>query len=132
LGDLVHRELERAENAAYALRTQIRRLFPRDGAGREEALKSMADRCERAYWRQLEQSLAPLMSAFAELDPDEAPDNPALIAAAASEWRQTTERLAVHQFESAAKDMDADGDALERLVRARTRLTARLRKVISS
>jgi len=131
LGDLVHQELERAEVAVYTLRDQIRKLFPRDGAGRKEALRSIADRCERAYWQRLERGFAPLMSAFAELDPDEAPNDPGLIAEAASEWRRTIERLALEQFECAAKDMDADGGALERLVCARTRLTAKLRKVIS-
>ena len=131
LGDLVHQELDRAEDAVYALRTQIRMLFPRDGAGRKEALRSITDRCERAYWQRLERELAPLMGAFAELDPVEAPDDPAVISETASEWRRTIERLALEQFESAAKDMDADSDALERLVRARTRLTDRLRRVIS-
>jgi len=131
LGGLVHQELGRAEDAAYALRTQIRALFPRGGAGRKEALGLIADRCERTYWQQLERKLTPLMSAFAELDSNQAPDDPALIVATASEWRQTIERLALEQFERAAKDMDADSDALERLVCARMRLTKRLRKVIS-
>jgi len=131
LGALAFHELDRAEDAAYALRIGIRTLFPGGRAGANNALGSIADRCERAYWQGLERGFAPLMSAFADLDPDDAPNDPALVAETASEWRQAIERLAHGQFESAAKDMDADSDALERVVHARARLTARIKKVIA-
>lgn len=130
LGSLVHHELERAERAASALRACIKALFPRDGAANKEALKTTADRCERAYWQHLELRFHPLMNAFAQLDPD-APDDPDLIAATAKDWREAVKSLAVEHFESAAEDMDTDSDALERQVRARTRLHNILKGVLS-
>lgn len=133
LGSLVQRELDRAEHAAYrahGLRSSIKALYPREAAGNKEALGCIAARCERAYWQRLESSFHPLMSAFAELDPN-APDDPTLIAATARNWREAIRNLALEQFESAAKDMDADGDALKRQVHARTRLNSMLRKVLS-
>ena len=129
LGSLVQHELDRAERAAYALRGSIKALYPREGAGNKDALKCVGDRCERAYWQRLEYGFRPLMSAFAALDAD-APDDPALMAATARDWREAIRALAFEQFELAAKDMDADADALERLVRARTRLDNTLRKVL--
>ncbi len=130
LGSLVQHELDRAERAAYALRGSIKALYPREGAGNRDALRCIGDRCERAYWQHLEYGFHPLMSAFAALDPD-APDDPALIAATAKDWREAVRTLALEQFELAAKDMDADADALERQVHARTRLNNTIRKVLS-
>ena len=130
LGSLVHEEIGRAERAAFVLRSCIKALYPRGGGGNKEALKTVADRCERTYWQRLEYSFHPLMGSFAALDPD-APDDPALIAKTASDWRKAIYDLALEQFDFAAKDMDADGDALERRVRARARLTSTLRKVLA-
>ncbi|MBI2865506.1 MAG: type I-E CRISPR-associated protein Cse1/CasA [Chloroflexi bacterium] len=130
LGSLVQHELDRAEQAAYALRSSIKALYPRDGAGNKEALGGVSDRCERAYWQRLEYGFHPLMNVFAALDPN-APDNPDLIAGTARDWRGAIGSLAREQFEFAAKDMDADGDALERQVRARSRLNNTLRMVLS-
>ena len=93
-------------------------------------MRNLADRGERTYWQRLEYGFHPLMSAFAALDSN-APDDPALIAATAMDWHGTIRDLALEQFEFAAKDMDADGDALKRQVHARTTLNRTLRKVLS-
>lgn len=130
LGLLVHHELQRAERAAGCLRSSIKTLYPRRDAANREAPGAIADRCERAYWQRLESSFYPLMSAFAALDPD-APDNPDIIAATAKDWRDAIRSLAIEQFEVAAADMDADSDALERQVRARTRLNNQLKEVLA-
>ena len=130
LGSLVQHELDRAERAAYGLRISIKALYPAEGAGNKEALGCIIDRCERAYWQRLEPNLHPLMNTFAALDPN-APDKPALIATISTDWREGIRRYALELFEFAAKDMDADGDALERQVHARTRLKNTLRKVLS-
>ena len=130
LGSLVHCELERAEQAAYGLRICVKALYPREGAGNKQALQTVADRCERAYWQRLESRFQPVMNAFASLSPD-APDDPALIAATAKDWREAVRTIALQQFEQAAEDMDADSDALQRQVHARTRLANTLRKVLS-
>ena len=130
LGSLVQQELRRAEDAAYGLRSSIKALYPREGAGNKEALGTIADRCERAYWQRLEHGFHPLITTFAALDPN-APDDPALIATTARDWHEAIRNLALEQFELAAEDMDADGDALERQVRARTRLYNKLREVLS-
>lgn len=130
LGSLVQRELNRAEQVAYGLRTCIKALYPREGAGNKKALGTIADRSERAYWQQLENSFHPLMSAFAALNPD-APDDPDIIATTASDWCKSIRSFALEQFEFAAEDMDTNGDALERQVHARTRLNNTLRKVLS-
>lgn len=130
LGSIIQLELERAEKAAFFLRVCIRELCPRQGASNNAALGTICDRSERTYWQHLEAQFHPLMDAFATMDPD-APDNPNLIAEAAKEWRDSIRRLASDQFELAAKDMDADGDALQRQVNARTKLNNKLRKVLS-
>lgn len=127
LGAIVHSELELADKAAFDLTSSIKHLYPRDGAGNKSALANLAGRCERAYWQRLELNFQPMMTAFAELD-DDAPDNPELITATAKPWREAIERFAKGQFELAAKDMDADSDALERQVKARVRLHNSLRK----
>lgn len=130
LGSLVHRELDRAEQAAYGLRSCIKALYPREGAGNKEALGTIANRCESRYWQLLESGFYPLMTAFAALNPD-APDDPALIATTASKWRAAIRTNVLEQFESAAEDMDTDSDALERLVNARAWLGKRLKEVLS-
>ena len=128
LGSLVYREIELAENAAYWLCTCIKALYPREGAGNKRALGGIVDRSERAYWRGLELRFNPLMNAFADLDED-AVEDPELIASTTSDWRDAIKHLATDEFENAAKDMDADSDALMRQVQARTRLHNTIRKV---
>lgn len=128
LGAVVQCELERADGAANALRTSIKALYPRGGAENDKALKTIADRCERAYWQRLESEFHPLMSAFAALD-ENAPNDPGLIADTARHWREAIGRLAFEQFELAAKDMDTDSDALKRQVDARAQLEGRLRRL---
>ncbi|MGI5939723.1 MAG: type I-E CRISPR-associated protein Cse1/CasA [Thermoleophilia bacterium] len=130
LGGLVEYELERAEKAGRCLWSSVKSLYPREGAGNKNALKSVSNRCERAYWMALEKEFVSLLDSFAALDPD-APDDPSLIDATAKPWRETISSLVLEQFERAAKDMDTDGEALERLVKARARLQGSLRKVLS-
>lgn len=129
LGSVVQSELDRAEQAAYWLRNCVKILYPREGAGNKRPLGTIADRCERTYWQRLESHFQPLMNAFAALDED-APDDPALIAATAQDWCQTIRRLAIQQFECSAGDLDADSDALERQVHARTWLKTKLKEVL--
>lgn len=130
LGSIVNEELSRADRVAWALRGAVRSLCPRDATGNTDALRCVAGRAERAYWIGLEMEFPFLMAAFASLNPN-APDDPALIAQAASGWREALKNLAVRQFDFAAKDMDADADALERLVKARAWLDSTIRKVLS-
>lgn len=130
LGSLVQQELGRAEQVAYGVRTCIKALYPREGAGNKEALRTTAHRCERAYWQRLESRFHPLMTSFAGLDSN-APDDPDLIAATANAWREAIRAIAREQFEVAAEDMDTDSDALERQVRARSRLNNKLKEVLS-
>ncbi len=141
LGMIVERELQLAESGAGMLRAAILRLAPefereerKPPTGRKawdkRSLRDLADRCERAYWQQLEREFHPLMSAFAALDPN-APDDPALVEATAKPWRESIRRVAREQFELAAKDMDADSDALKRQVEARALLNSKLRKELS-
>lgn len=131
LGSLVKQELDRAEQAAYHLRSCIKALYPRGGASNKKALGTITDRCERMYWLRLESSFHPLMETFAALNPD-APDDPSLIATTARDWREAIRSYALEQFELAAKDMDTDSDALERQVRARTWLNNKLKKEVIS
>lgn len=127
VGALVMDELSKVDTCAWELRSKIRQLYPREGAGNKSALGNISSQCERAFWQQLEQQLQPLMIAFARLS-DNAPDDPDLIKATAKPWREAIERTIKEQFERAAKDMDSDSDALERQVRARGRLHNSLRK----
>lgn len=130
LGALVFDELRRAEEVARYLRASIRALARAEGRGNGEVLATMANRCERAYWQTLEGGFASLLQRIAALNPD-APDDPELVAEATAEWRDLITDAAIEQFEFAAKDMDSDGDALERLVTARGRLMANLRRAMS-
>jgi CRISPR system Cascade subunit CasA len=130
LGAIVHEELDRAEKAAWAIGNAIRSLHAGKGPGGRDSLGSMSVRAERAFWQALERQFRPLMNAFASLDAD-APDDVGLIVAAASDWREAIRDSATVQFELAAKDMDADGEALERLVRARAWLSGFIRKVLT-
>jgi len=130
LGAVISGEMDRAERAAWALRTSIRSLYPREGASSQGAMKSTSERCERAYWQALEPRFTSLLNAVAHLDPA-APDDPDLVAETTRKWREAIRSLAVEQFEWGTKDMDADGDALERMVRARGRLVGNLRRVLS-
>jgi len=129
LGGIFHRELDRAEDAANLLHCSITWLYPREGAGNKQALATLSSRCERAYWQKLEKSFQPLMDSFAALGEDAA-DDKALIDEATADWRREIGLLAQQQFETAAKDMDADGDAIERQVKARRKMNAYLRRVL--
>ena len=145
LGALVEAELQKAEAGAQRLRRSIRALVPRElkptsGEAKQKKpqgkkkktppkLKSVADRCEHAFWQCMEPLFHRLMCAFAALRPD-APDDPDLMAATAREWRSTIALLALEQFDLAAKDLDADSDALERQVRARILLLGALKKIL--
>jgi CRISPR system Cascade subunit CasA len=129
LGFLVQSELNRADNAAFALRIAIKNLYPRGGEGNKNALSSLIDRSEKAYWQELEAVFYGLMSNFSSLDPDSAEDADS-INSAASDWRRSIRRIALEQFEKAAKDMDADSDALARLVNSRTRLRGKIIAII--
>lgn len=130
LGSLVQQELDHAEQVAFYLRTYIRNLFPREGAGNKKALSTITNRCERIYWQRLENHFQPLMDAFAVLDPN-APDDPDFLATTAKDWREAIYNLALEQFEAAAEDMDADSDALQRQVNARSFLNKKLKEVLS-
>ena len=130
LGALVQNEIDKEDSVAFSLRTAIRRLFPREGTGNKSALKTVCDRCERGYWLQLELGFHPLMEAFSKLDPD-SPDDSELISKTAMGWRDMIRNIAINQFELAADDMDADGDALERLIRSRSWIRRRIEEVLS-
>lgn len=132
LGAVVFSEMDRAEQAARVLRREIRSLYPGAGARvkKKNALKSTSDRCERSFWLALEREFIPLLHAIATLD-SSAVDHPDLIAGVAKDWRQAIRRIALEQFEAGGKDMDTDGDALERFARARARLQGNLRRVLS-
>ena len=69
------------------------------------------------------------MQRISSLPPDSAEDADT-IDSAAKDWRSAIRRLALEQFELAAKDMDADSDALARLVNSRTRLRGRIIAII--
>ena len=130
LGIVVSAQLDLAKTIADALRDAIKHLYPRDGQGNKAALGCIVSRSERSYWQRLESKLQPLMNAFAELDVN-APDDPALIPGTVKPWHEAISGLASEQFEMAAQDMDSDSDALERQVRARSRLLASLKKHLS-
>jgi len=142
LGVIVDSELHLADSGARVLRSAILRLSPefereeRKPPGKRKrwdkrSIRNLADRSERAYWQHLESRFYPLMNAFAQLDPDVAPNDRVLIATTARDWREAILRFSLEQFESSAKDMDADADALERQVRARSWLDIKLKGVLS-
>tara|TARA_R110001592_G_scaffold149898_2_gene375483 strand:- start:572 stop:1969 length:1398 start_codon:yes stop_codon:yes gene_type:complete len=129
LGAMVQQELDRAEQADYALRSAIKACYPREGAGNKGAFGSIVSRATRAYWGRLEHHFQPLMSTFASLDPD-ALDEPEKVKDTAISWRKAIQNIAISQFDSSMKDLDTDSDALERFVLARGRLNRKLGKVL--
>jgi hypothetical protein len=90
----------------------------------------MATDAERSYWQTLEPEFYLLMDRAAAMG-ESGLDDPEKAAGAAQPWRDAIQRGALAAFEEAAKDLDADSDALERTVNARRRLSAELRKVLS-
>jgi CRISPR system Cascade subunit CasA len=118
LGALVQRELDLADSVAWYLRIAIKNLSPNVAQKDKKTLGTIIDRSEQSYWKHLEKHFLPLMEAFSRLDPD-APDNPDLIKVTAEEWRNSVRSISSQQFEFAAKDMDSNGEALERIVFSR-------------
>ncbi|MBL8067380.1 MAG: type I-E CRISPR-associated protein Cse1/CasA [Armatimonadetes bacterium] len=129
LAAVLMEELGKANSSSGALRDGLRALYPRGAKGKKDPLGCTTSRCERMFWLRLEREFGPLMSRLAEL-PENAPDTPSMIEGARNPWREAIRKIAEEQFESAAKDMDADSDALERHVRARAMLTKDLRKIL--
>lgn len=129
LGAKVVKQQELAERAAFYLSSSIKSLYPREGAGNRSALGSLAARAERQYWLALEREFGPMMQEMSRLDPD-LPDGAPEDARAGERWRTSIVTAAQREFENAAKDMDADAKALERLVKSRARLSSSLRKHI--
>lgn len=129
LGYITQNELNKADRAAYALRSSIKNLYPRGAEGNKNALNSLIDRSERGFWNRLEPNFYELVGIISSLPPD-AEDDGERIDSSAAGWRQALKRIALGQFEAAARDMDADGDALERLVISRVRLQRNINGII--
>ena len=129
LGALVQNELDKADQASYFLRSCIKNLYPRGGEGNKNALAALVDRSEKAFWQGLESVFFELMQRISSLPPDSAEDADT-INSAAKDWRGSIRRFALEQFELAAKDMDADSDALSRLVNSRARLRRKISEII--
>ena len=129
LGAIVNSEVDRAERVSEVLCSCIKALYPREGEGNKNALGSLINRSERAYWQSLESFFYKLMSAFGSLK-EESVDDPLLVASTAKEWRTNIRFSALKQLKEASEDMDSDSDALERRVHARTRLQRSLAKLL--
>jgi len=139
LGAILFNELKQAEDAAFSLRASVKALYPREyeekskqpvkGKKKRNVMGALLARSERGYWQKLEPVFHELMAAFGRLE-EEAADDPVLIVETAKDWRKSIRQIALDQFEAVAKDMDADSDALERLVHARTRLGRSLAKLV--
>ncbi|MCC7230634.1 MAG: type I-E CRISPR-associated protein Cse1/CasA, partial [Fimbriimonadaceae bacterium] len=123
---IVEAELALADVGMRLLRSSVLQLSPeflreeakpptKRKAMDKRSVKGVADRAERGYWTILQQEFGPLMARFAEL-PENAPDTPELITETRRPWREAIEQIARDEFERAAKDLDADSDALERQV----------------
>ena len=129
VGAQVQRWLDCAELAGRSVRNALRNLYPREGAGNKAALGRTIEVAERGYWLVLEPEFDALIRRAAGLAEDDV-DDPEKTSAVMAPWKAAIRREAVAAFESAADDYDADGDALERAVKARARLGAALRKIL--
>lgn len=130
LGALVSQEIDRAEQAANVLRRAIRSLHPAGTLRSTDAFRNTALRNERSYWMALEAEFPSLLQVFADLGVD-AVDDPELVIQRTEAWRRSIRDKAMGGFEAAAKDMDTDGDALERVAMARSRLQIGLKGVLT-
>lgn len=131
LGAWVQSELDLADHGGNLVIREVNRLHPSVQRGdRSAAPLRMATDAERSYWQTLEPEFYLLMDRAAAMG-ESGLDDPEKAAGAAQPWRDAIQRGALAAFEEAAKDLDADSDALERTVNARRRLSAELRKVLS-
>ena len=64
------------------------------------------------------------------LFPPDSAEDADTINSSAKDWRSSIRRFALEQFDTAAKDMDADSDALARLVNSRARLRRKISEII--
>lgn len=129
LGSMVQYEIDKADQASYALRIGIKNLYPRGGEGNKNALSTLINRSEREYWQKLKSCFFEMLQEIASLSTDIEDDSDAA-SSFAKEWRKAIRRFASEQFEISAKDMDADSDALARLVNSRTRLRRKISEII--
>lgn len=143
LGFLLINQLNCAEDVASALQFSLKTLYPREGketkeqdraqkkkkSKKQKFLGTLRNRAERSFWEKLEPFFYKLMRNIGDLKP-EAVENADVVAIASNEWRKNIRLFALEQFEMSAKDMDADSNALARLVNSRSRLRKKISGII--
>lgn len=125
-------EMQLAEDVAYALKSAIKKTYPRDGAGNDKAFESLIVRAQSDFWHRLRphyaDGAASLLFRLAELHPVR---DTAKIATAVNDWRQQVHSIAQRVLDNAIGELDTDGEALKRLEMARRSLRERLRTLMN-
>lgn len=127
-------EMQLAEDIAYAMKSAIKKTYPRDGAGNDKAFESLIVRAQSDFWHRLRphyaDGSASLLFRLAELNVER---DQAEIAAAVADWRQALRHVAhrvldgaIGSLNGAVSGLDADGQAMKRQVEAHRFFSGRL------
>lgn len=127
-------EMQLAEDVAYAIKSAVKKTYPRDGAGNDKAFESLIVRAQSDFWHRLRphyaDGSASLLFRLAELDVER---DQAEIATAVADWRhalrQVAQRVldqAIGSLNGAVSGLDADGQAMKRQVEAHRFFSGRL------
>jgi len=112
----VQEAIEAAARIDFHLKRATRMLYPRDGGGNAKAFESLFRRLEEAYWGDLHAAFVDVyLPLLVGQDPGDvtAPEDLRI------KWAEVLTRVARKGFDAHVDGLDADGDALRRLVEAR-------------
>ena len=110
----VQREMERAGDAAYALRKAVKMTFDREGEGNKAAFDSLAAYAQRQFWADLRPNYDHFLQEIAPLSASQKEEWDT----ARGRWWAAIRRGGKAALEQAIGDLDADAGALRRQVLA--------------
>ena len=111
--------MDYAERIEYQLGRALKKAYPRNGEGNEQALDTVIWRAKRGYWNALQRVFAAeYLVELGAQDPEDAAAPRALDA----RWDEQVRRLVRSTFDAAVDSLDADASALRRQVEARSYL----------
>ena len=127
--DFAQKSMDKADSVGYYLRRAIKSLFPRQGAGNPSALDNLAAATVREFWSSLRPLYEQMLRDMAHT-PEKNQETTRKVFAPI--WRDHVEKIALQRFEAAAGGLDADADAIQRYVEARSQLRRSVRTALET
>ncbi|MFZ5824076.1 MAG: type I-E CRISPR-associated protein Cse1/CasA [Bacillota bacterium] len=126
-GQLVQEALNLADSVAYALRSAVKRAYPRDGEGNEKSFDRLVQMTQAAYWSDLRCTFQQrFVHELAAQDPADAEAPGRLM----TTWKAELRKVGWKRLDDALRALDSNAEALRRRVAAlqgfAAALTARL------